>query len=91
MGAELFHANRRTDVQTDGETDTIKLIVTLRNVAILRMRLNFSVHANLQISPVHFRKPIKIKEMSIKTAVSASQQTKSEPQRQTTKCSVGRV
>jgi len=52
---------------------------------------NFSVHANAQISPVRFRNSISIKEMPIKIAVPASQQTKCEPQRQTTMCFIGCV
>ena len=87
----------RTDGQTYGQTerrtdrhDESKIhssqFCNFRNAP-----KNFSVQADLQISPAHFRKSINIKEMYIKIALSASQQTKSEPQRQTTNCSVGSV
>jgi hypothetical protein len=33
VGAELFHAEGRTDGRTDGQTDFKKLIVTFRNFA----------------------------------------------------------
>jgi hypothetical protein len=33
LGAELFHADRRKDGQTEGRTDTTKLIVAFRNFA----------------------------------------------------------
>jgi len=33
VGAELFHADRRTDGQTDGRTDMTKLVVVFRNFA----------------------------------------------------------
>ena len=31
VGAELFHVDGRTDRQTDGRTDVMKLIVAFRN------------------------------------------------------------
>jgi hypothetical protein len=33
VGAELFHADRRDDGRTDGQTDMTKLIVAFRNFA----------------------------------------------------------
>jgi len=33
VGADLFHADRRTDGQADGRKDMTKLIVAFRNVA----------------------------------------------------------
>jgi hypothetical protein len=33
LGAELFHADRRTHGQKDSETDMMKLIVAFRNFA----------------------------------------------------------
>ena len=33
VGAELFHADRRTDGRTDGRTDMMILIVVFRNFA----------------------------------------------------------
>jgi len=39
VGAELFHADERTDRQTDRQTDMRKLIVTFRNFAKSYFRL----------------------------------------------------
>jgi hypothetical protein len=33
LGAELFHADRQTDRQTNGQTDMTNLIAVLRNFA----------------------------------------------------------
>ena len=33
MGAELFRADRRTEVQADGQTDMTNLMVAFRNLA----------------------------------------------------------
>jgi hypothetical protein len=69
--AELFRADRRTDRQNEANGHSSQFC------SFTDVPTNFSVHDNFQISPVYFRNSIKIKEISIKIAIQASQQTKS--------------
>jgi Fe-S-cluster formation regulator IscX/YfhJ len=55
VGAELFHAYRRTDGRTDGRTDMTKLVVDFRNFANAPKKTGWSINKSIfsVVSSIH--------------------------------------